>query len=665
MFSPSARSCLLALAASAASLAAEETPTAPPAPAPWESSLSPHASGPARPASDRSFWNPLAENPAARKRIEAAHELLATPLDRFDSALYLEYYNSGNRDHYQQLRTRRWGRLRSLTLAECLEGRGSFLTDLAQTIDSLCDEPSWCLPAHDQDAWIFHGNKPYIDLAVAMSGYDLAMALHLLGEALPAPTRETALRNLRERLTHPILEMIAGGDPDFHHQRHWWTRANHNWNAVCTAGGVGAILLTEENPATRAAAIRWAGENMALFLSGFAKDGYCSEGINYWSFGFGHFAMLAEAVRQQTNGELDWLDDPRVRRIIEAARQLEIVPDAFPGYADAAMRSAPAPPLTDYLARRGLWLQKGSKNAAQRILAESRQLYEAILFAFPAPEKTLAAGDSPRPAPTPLPLRSWLEDGGVYVGRPHDPDGLAVSWKLGHNAEHHNHNDVGSTFAFHRGEALLCDPGAMTYTAATFGPDRYRFPIMNSYGHSVPVVDGHLQSPGAKARGSVVKQTFQDSRDRMEADLTTCYPSVPDLKKLTRIWEFERQNRGALLLIDRFDAARPISFESALIANGTWRKTPDGRLIVTGRNGASLAITVTASHPVDFEIVRIENPGHHEVHRLAVRLLEARENGWIRLRATPCREDEIPTTDPLPATRTAPALLPDPTHAGF
>ena len=41
----------------------------------------------------------------------------------------------------------------------------------------------------------------------------------------------------------------------------------------------------------------------------------------------------------------------------------------------------------------------------------------------------------------------------------------------------------------------------MVYRAETFSKDRYRLPIMGSYGHSVPVVNGFLQSAGAACRG--------------------------------------------------------------------------------------------------------------------------------------------------------------------
>ena len=45
--------------------------------------------------------------------------------------------------------------------------------------------------------------------------------------------------------------------------------------------------------------------------------------------------------------------------------------------------------------------------------------------------------------------------------------------KGGHNAENHNHNDVGS-FVVALGRATpLVDPGSEVYTARTFSPRRY------------------------------------------------------------------------------------------------------------------------------------------------------------------------------------------------
>ena len=89
----------------------------------------------------------------------------------------------------------------------------------------------------------------------------------------------------------------------------------------------------------------------------------------------------------------------------------------------------------------------------------------------------------------PLPIRNCYPNGQVWVFRP-DPQSastaFAVGVKGGHNAEFHNHNDVGS-YAIRFGGVLISgDPGGTEYTAITFSPKRYTIPIISSYGHPVP-----------------------------------------------------------------------------------------------------------------------------------------------------------------------------------
>jgi hypothetical protein len=619
----------------------------------WESKVSAQPGGIGQPAANRQAWEPLAATPEGAKLIKQAEPLLKEPIPAFAASLYQEYYRNGNRTNFQNHNGKRWNRLRTLAKAECLEGKRRFVPALDEAIRALCADPSWCLPAHDRDGWIFKGNQPYVDLAVAMNGFEMAATLSVLADRLPEPTVALARKEIERRLTGPFLAQIRGQDPEFYRARHSWSRANHNWNAVCTAGGVGAILLTTPSRAERAAALRWAEGNMKLFLSGFAADGYCTEGIGYWSYGFGHFAMLAELVRQHTGGAVDWLASPRVGQVVTAALGLEISDGLYPGFADASMTSRPSAVLADYLGQRGLWSAPRALRTVE-ILGSTSLLYESLLMTFPF---SAAAGSNQKAAAGSAPVRSWLPDGGVYVGRPAAPDGLAVAWKGGNNAEHHNHNDVGTTMVLLRGQALLCDPGAMVYTAETFGKDRYRFPVMSSYGHSVPVVDRRLQLPGAASRGKVLLTEFTPLKDAMSIDLQSCY-RVDGLNRLERKWEFSRAGTGDVVLEDRFESARAIEFESALIGLGTWRQGSPGTLVIAGANNSALAVRITSSHPTTQQVVRVLNPGHATVMRLGIRLAAAQTSGWVRAAITPVTAEVLQQATPLPVAAEAPAKLP-------
>lgn len=618
-----------------------------------ESRLPERPGGIGRPAANRASWEPLAATPEGAKWIKQAEPLLKEPIAAFDPALYQEYYRNGNRTNFQNQNGKRWARLRTLVVAECLEGKRRFAPAVDEAIQALCGDPSWCLPAHDSKAWIFKGNAPYVDLAVAMNGFELATTLSLLADRLPESTIALARKEIGRRLTGPILAQIRGQDPELYRAHHFWSRANHNWNAVCTAGGVGAILLTTPSRAERAEAVRWAESNMKLFLSGFAADGYCTEGIGYWGYGFGHFAMLADLVRQQSQGAVDWLASPRVRQITTAALGLEISAGIYPAFADAGLTSRPSPALADYLGRMGLWPDPSLMSPAE-ILGRKGLLYESMLMTFPG---HAADRSNSAVAPTALPVRCWLPEGGVYVGRPSAPDALAVAWKGGNNAEHHNHNDVGTTMVVLRGQVLLGDPGAMVYTAETFGKNRYRFPVMSSYGHSTPLVDGQLQRPGKASQGKLLKTEFTPLKDEMSMDLSSCY-AVEGLRKLERNWVFTRNGTGGMVLEDRFECARPIRFETTLIGLGSWHQLRADMLVIRGANDVAMGVQIASSQPTRCEVVRVKNPGHATVMRLGIRLVDAQASGWIRVTIVPAPAGALSQAKPVPVAGEAPEKLP-------
>lgn len=603
---------------------------------------------------NRGAWEPLAKSEAGRRLIQQAEGQLKGRMEAFSADLYQEFFRNGNRSNFQNHNNRRWARLRILVKAECLEGRGRFLAAVDATVRALCSDPSWCLPAHDRGGENFKGGKPFVDLAVAMCGWEMASVIRVLEGRLDTATAGRAVAQVERRLTGPVMAQIRGEDPEFYRTRHWWSVANHNWNAVCTAGAVGSVLLLPSAVDRRERALAWAKANMQVFLGGFAADGYCSEGIGYWSYGFGHYALLAELVRRHSGGADDWLADPRASQVAAAALGQQLVPGLYPAFADAGVRAKPAAVLVDYLARRGL-VPAGRLMDPAAILGGSHLLYETLLYLFAEKSGAKAAAAMPQE-------RCWLPEGGVYVGRGQQQVGLAVAWKGGHNAEHHNHNDVGSTLVACNGQLLLGDPGAMVYTAETFGRDRYRFPVMASYGHSVPVVDGKLQVSGAKARGRVLEQAFTEGADRMRIDLRSCYP-VEGLEQLERSWQHLRADGGRLVVEDRFAAARPLSFESVWIGMAEWRRLGDTSYVVTDGKVA-VKLELEASQVFVCAWVRLRNPGHETTVRMGICLKENASTGWIRSTVSPATPDELQRATTVVVMDDAPAKLADAGRVG-
>lgn len=545
------------------------------------SALNPHPLQMGPPISDRSAWQNAAARPDLRDIVSQAEQQLRFPLPEMTDDLYLDYSRTGNRRRGEIVFFGRRNRISLFTLAECVENQGRFIPALEQTIRSICKEKSWVMPAHDSDLGNFLGTKVTIDLAVAMLAWDLATADSLLGEKLSREVRELIRAEIDKRVFVPYARMVSG------EQDQYWLLVNNNWNAVCLAGVTGAALTLIESPHDRAWFVLVAAHYCRNFLSGFTPDGYCSEGVGYWNYGFGHFVALAEAIRRSTHNTVDLLALREAVRPAMYGAQIEIVPGVCPAFADCDVSARPDPHLIAYLKRRFGAGQGGDVPVPN---VRTTFYWTAMeLIADPAP--LIKSEDA---WPQSLAPRTWFGNAAVLICRPRAfaENALAVAIHGGHNAEHHNHNDVGTFMVVVGSVPVLPDIGAEEYTRRTFSSRRYESRALNSYGHAVPVVGGRLQKTGQSARAILLESKFEDDQDMVLFDIKSAY-DVPGLKRLDRKFVYSRANRGALEVIDRFEFSEPEKFETAILTFGQWYKIGPAALRVADAGKAVRVIVET------------------------------------------------------------------------
>ena len=120
-----------------------------------------------------------------------------------------------------------------------------------------------------------------------------------------------------------------------------------------------------------------------------------------------------------------------------------------------------------------------------------------------------------------------LPDLQVWAGR---RGGLFCAMKGGHNAENHNHNDVGAFLLYADGEPAVVDVGNMVYTAKTFGPERYTLFNTRSKNHNLPLIG---QSEQAAGRAHCARDV-RFLEGGMELDIAAAYPKEAGVLRLRR-----------------------------------------------------------------------------------------------------------------------------------
>jgi hypothetical protein len=554
--------------------------------------LTPGTYSPTPTIANRDFWARVAKTETYRDAVAQAEELAKKTFEPLPDELYLEYSQNGNRNRYERVYFDKLASFRKLVVAECIENQGRFLPAIEALMASYAADKSWVLPAHDGDLKNFEGREISIDLFASEVACELATADYLLGDRLSAATREKVRAEARRRIFEPYAKMMSDKS------KLAWLKVTNNWNAVCLANVTGTALALLPEPNDKAFYVAAAEKYVANFLDGFTDDGYCSEGVGYWNYGFGCFVRLGHMLAGATNGQVDLFAAPKARSAGLFARRMEITPGVYPAFADCAVGATPGHQIMRYVTRR---YELPPTKWEQRAGVSMRWLDEfgvySFLFDDAQPPQSLDASAA----------RDWFENAGILICRgAQTKTGLpiGVALKGGHNAEHHNHNDVGS-YVYCIGDSMtLVDPGAEVYTKRTFSSRRYDSNVLNSFGHPVPRVAGQLQQTGRAAEARLMKLEQTDTRDTLQLDLTSAYP-VPTLKQLTREFVFDRTD-GSLTVTDRVEFTAPESFETAVITLDKWQQPAADRLQV-GEGAAAVAIQIDAGgEPVKIESTTID-----------------------------------------------------------
>ncbi|MGI5270169.1 hypothetical protein ACQEUU_13535 [Nonomuraea sp. CA-218870] len=522
-----------------------------------------------------------------RERAEAER---GTPWPQPLASQYARYFQDGDRTAYEDAVFGRQQRLTRAVLMAASTGDDGWLAEAADGIALLCEQTSWCWPAHEEScrprgAVLPDPAAPCLDLGAGDVAAQLAWADQALGEPL-----DRRFPGLRERVRAEVRTRVL--EP-FTRRRDWhWLGLDghvHNWCPwICGNVLVAALRLAEPGE-ERALQVALAVEGVDRYLGALPADGSVDEGYEYWWQGACRALEALDVLEHATAGALDASAVPVARATARFPYLMHLGGEWYVNVADSRARPPGERPW--HVAHR--WARRAGDPLGVRHAASRRSAAVSPDAELGRAMSELADPDWPaaEAADPPLVASAWLP--GVQVGVARTAAGTArgpaLVVKGGHNGENHNHNDVGSVVVAVDGVPAVVDAGRPTYTAGTFGPDRYAIWTMRGDWHNVPEIRGTPQRAGASFHARDVEAADGPDGFLVRLDLAPAYP----VDGLERWWRTARLDRssGEVTIEDawRFTGAGEPSVLRYLLAGEVRRDRP-GEVEVRPPGGGRAAV---------------------------------------------------------------------------
>lgn len=504
-------------------------------------------------AQERSFWESLPD--AVRTTyIRRGERALEFAWPSLPATVFLEVARTGNRYNYQQIHFERRNKVVELVMAECIEGQGRFVDAAVNGLWLVCEESYWGVPAHLTMQGAGRGlpdtAEPTVDLFAAETAALLAWALYLIGPHLDDVSpliRPRIEREIDHRILTPNLERDDFGWMGFANPDH---RPN-NWNPWINSNWLTCALLVEPDPQRRTDTVVKIMRSLDKFIDPYPSDGGCDEGPGYWGRAGASMFECLELLHGATGGQVDVFGEPLVREMGQFIYRTHIADDYYVNFADAAALIQPDPAL---IYRYGRAIADPDMMAMGAWTAHRQNLIDppptddvngdkpARSLGRDLPTLTSLSAIAQAEAYAPLPRDVFLPVIEVMVARDsaRSTEGFFIAAKGGHNAESHNHNDIGQYVIFIDGLPVLVDAGVETYTTKTFSPQRYDIWTMQSAYHNLPTINGVMQSPGETFAAREVQYTADDGAAEFSLDIAGAYPPEAGLKTWRRTVRLDR-----------------------------------------------------------------------------------------------------------------------------
>lgn len=588
---------------------------------------------------NREFWDKVP------REVRNVYRMRAEEFSQFEwktlpLSVYLQFYRDGNRSIYESQYFLRRNALSVLVLAECLCGQGRFVDAINDLVWCICEESAWCIPAHNRKGaqGIPDVQLPYVDLFAAETAALLA-GVSLLMEPLWQEEYSLLPKRIKYEIDRQVLDSFLAFD-DYH----WMgfnTRVVNNWTPWINSNCLFVFLTLEKDLERRLYGVRKCMASIDVFIDTNPADGGCDEGPSYWNVAGGALFDALELFYEATDGQVNVFDEPLIRNIGAYIYKVHVKDDYFLNFADAPANLQPSSPLirkfgqrihdplmvqfADASEKRNGRLMPRPRDAAAKLF---RLLYD---FIWEQERAEKQHGDT-----YPYIRDAWLPDIQVAVARKREGScaGLFFAAKGGHNAESHNHNDIGHFVLASDGAPVLIDIGVETYCQKTFSPQRYEIWTMQSQYHNLPTVNGRGQKDGREYCADDVFYRCTDEGVEFSCNIAKAYPPESLISHWTREYLFSR-TRDCLRVQEKFSLAAVtqdivLSFITCCLC-----MVRDGSIIFRVKDGADVEMRFDAQQMrAELESIPVEDRQLRDVwgsqlYRVLLKAKRAMKEGSI------------------------------------
>lgn len=498
---------------------------------------------------DRDFWDKMPAYLREQYILEAEGNLdYDWPVVKATD--YLEIIRSG--DRLQSVYAAPRSALMALVMGELMEGKGRFIDQIINGVWYYSEQTWWGWSAHLPDPrGLPDIQKPSIDLGVGEIASILSWTWHLFHESF-----DEIHPLISKRLKDEI--MYKAVTPYYEREDFWWmgfdeSRTVNNWNPWTNHNMLTAILIMEDDQEKKLFGVQKVIRSLDVFLNQYPADGGCDEGPSYWGRAGASLYQNLDLLKLATNGQFNVFDKQLIKNMGTYIYKAYINYPYFINFADADAKTGSRPQIIYsygkdiqdqvmqkfgvYLARKQGW---GTKTPGGKI---DEQLMQLLLL------------DEIENAPSENALISdfWLPDTEVAGARDNagTTEGFFFAAKGGHNAESHNHNDLGTCVLYFDGKPCLIDIGREEYVAKTFSSRRYEIWTMQSQYHNLPKINGIEQMQG---RQYVAKNTtfHADAKKAVfSSDISDAYVEDAGVEKWVRSYRLDRGKK--FLISDQYE----------------------------------------------------------------------------------------------------------------